>query len=253
MTRWITTAALAAAVAFASAPQAQAQDLVDETGFVDENADGIPDGFRGRHHRRHIARLAGQLTDEQLAELQNKIAELREADAGREEIKAAVDELLSDFGVEVPNRGNQLAERFGDQLTEEQLAELLGEVETLRESGATRDEVRNAVHSLLDGYGVEVPEFGDHLLERFSGVLTDEQVAALSEELDALQESGATRDEIRAAMGESLQEFGIDAPAGPGRGGPRGMPGRFDRRGGRHGRFGPVGPTPEPEPVADPE
>jgi hypothetical protein len=80
MKNWITTAALATAVTFAAMPQAEAQDdvLDDEVTFVDENADGVHDGFRYHMHRRGIARFAEQLTGEQLAELEASIAELKE-------------------------------------------------------------------------------------------------------------------------------------------------------------------------------
>lgn len=256
MRQWITATAVAAVVTCVGLPhQAQAQDEIDDAGFVDENADGVHDGFHGRRHHRHLAHLAAQLTEEQIAELRATIEELKESDATREEMKTAVDAVLESFGVDVPDVGDHLAARFGDALTDEQIQAIVDKVNTLREAGATRDVVQGAVHDLLEGYGVDLPDVTDHLTARFGEMLTEEQLAQLVEEVTALEDAGATRDEIRAAVDASLEDYGIDVPAGPGRGskGPGGRDGGFHGRRGNRGHFRPVGPVPDLEPVADPE
>ena len=45
-----------------------------------------------------------------------------------------------------------------EQLTEEQRAEVHELVSGMREAGASRDEVRAAVHALLESWGIELPE-----------------------------------------------------------------------------------------------
>lgn len=158
MKRLIVTAALAAAVTCAGLTQAQAQDAVDENvGFVDENADGIHDGFRARRHARGLARFADQLTEEQLAEVQARIAELRESDATREEVGEAMHELLEGYGVALPDPGERIAAHLGDVLTDEQLQSLVDEVTALREAGATHGDIREAVDATLEELGIERP------------------------------------------------------------------------------------------------
>lgn len=159
MKRWIVTTALAAVVTCAGLPQAQAQDeIVDEdVSFVDENADGIHDGFRGRRLARGLARFADQLTEDQLSEVQARIAELRESDATREEVGEAVHELLEGYGVELPDPGERLSSHLGDLLTDEQLQSLIDEVTALREAGATHGDIRTAVDATLEELGIDRP------------------------------------------------------------------------------------------------
>jgi hypothetical protein len=45
-----------------------------------------------------------------------------------------------------------------DQLTEEQRDALHTMVTEMREAGSSRDEIRAAVHALLEGWGIELPE-----------------------------------------------------------------------------------------------
>ena len=46
----------------------------------------------------------------------------------------------------------------------------------------------------------------------FMGNLTDEQMTILNEKMQELRESGATQEEIMAAMRELMEEFGIQNP-----------------------------------------
>ena len=77
--------------------------------FVDENADGIDDNVRISYHRgrkgvfgRHGT--SSQLTKEQRAELKTLVDGLKESDTSREDIRAAVDAKLEEWGVERPDR-----------------------------------------------------------------------------------------------------------------------------------------------------
>ena len=180
MRKWMTVGALAFAVVAADATLARAQD-----DFVDENGDGVDDGA-ARAHRFGRRGIRSQLTEAQ-----------------REEVKAAV--------------------------------------ETLRAAEASRSDIDAAVGSLLEGYGVDMPARRDKL----SSVLSEDQLADLRAEIDGLKESGASREDVRAAFEAKLGEFGVDPSTvkrpPPGRRGGHNKP--RGRRGGRRG--------PAPAPAAD--
>ncbi len=118
--------------------------------------EGRGEGRGGRH------RLMEQLTEEQRDQVHALVSGMRESGATREEIHAAVRELLAGWGIEVPEhpRGEGRGPRHElmDRLTEEQRAELHKLVSGMREAGATHEEIREAVHALLGSWGIELPE-----------------------------------------------------------------------------------------------
>lgn len=236
MRKWMAVGALALAVAAADVPAAQAQDT-----FVDENGDGIDDGAAHRHRFGRRGALRGvrsQLTEEQRAELKTALEALKASEATRDEVRAAVDELLAGYGFERPDAADRLTQRLSGVLTETQLAEVQAAIGELKAAEASRSEVKAAVDALLEGYGVERPERSG----RLSSVLTEDQRSSLRAEIDALREGGATRDEVRAAFEAKLTEFGLDPSSirSPRSGGP----GRFGKFRGRRGGF--RGPAPAP-------
>ena len=190
MKKWMAIGMMAFAIVAADASLAQAQD-----GFVDENGDGVDDGA-ARFHR-----------------------------FGRRGL-----------------RGVQ------SQLTEAQRAEVKDAIETLKASEATRKEVQVAIGTMLEGFGVELPDRGDHIAQRLSGVLTEAQLAEVQAKIDELNAAEASRKDIRTAFEAKLGEFGVDPSAirNGKRGGRRG-PGKFR---GRKGGFRGPAPT-EDAPVSD--
>jgi hypothetical protein len=52
-------------------------------------------------------------------------------------------------------RGNG---RFGDRLTEEQREAIHARVRELREAGASREDIHEAVREMFEGYGIEIPK-----------------------------------------------------------------------------------------------
>ena len=153
----------------------------------------------------------------------------------------AQDDFVDENGDGVDD-GAAYVHRFGgrgglrgvrSQLTDEQRAEVKTAIESLKESGATHEEVHAALATMLKGYGIELPAPGDRLVERLSSVLAEDQLTELRTEIDALRESGASHKDIRAALKTKLGEFGVDPSAI--RGGRRGS-GKFrGHRGGSHG------------------
>lgn len=96
--------------------------------------------------------LANLLTDEQEAALTTLIEGLKESDTSREDIRAAVDAKLEEWGVERPERG------LAAVLTDEQETELKTLIEGLRASDTSREDIRAAVDAKLEEWGIERPE-----------------------------------------------------------------------------------------------
>lgn len=150
-----------------------------------------------------------QLTDDQRDILKSTIADLREAEATREEIRAAVEALYAEWGLEMPVRDGRLS----DFLTEEQQAELEALVQGMKDAGATREEIKAAVDALFEEWGIERPNpqrLKDKKSDRrWMSELTEEQRTIIREMVRSMREDGATREEIREAVRAQLEEWGI--------------------------------------------
>jgi Spy/CpxP family protein refolding chaperone len=128
-------------------------------------------GFRGPHHGKGFC---SSLTDEQRDAVHTMVREMRESGISREEIHASVGEALRGYGVELPKDWNEMPQRHRgpapgegrrgarhfSRLTQEQRDALRARRAELRESGATREEIRAAVREMLKSYGIEVPGKG---------------------------------------------------------------------------------------------
>ena len=192
--------AVALSLTFWGWTPARAHDFVDEDGINDVETFKHRAGKRGR---RGIARL---LTEEQRTALKETVDALKAEGATDEEIRAAVDALFEEFGIERPGG-------FLRSLTDEQRAAVKEKVSSLRVEGATDEEIQAAVNTLFEELGVEPPEGWQFRSRRSGGLLSDEQRTAVKERIDALKAEGATDEEIRAAVGVLFEEFGIERPA----------------------------------------
>ncbi|MBC8185286.1 T9SS type A sorting domain-containing protein [candidate division KSB1 bacterium] len=190
----------------------------------------VPQDFGKRFGRRghHENPLFAQLTEEQKQTIKTKMDELRAQDISREEITAAIAELLTSWGIDVPEN---FGERFGRrgpqgnplfaQLSEEQRKAIQGTIQELRSHEVPREEIAAAVAEMLEGWGIEVPEgfvenFGKHRPRfPFPGIwqqLSEEQKQVIKDLTATMRENGATRMEIRQAVREKLEEFGFELP-----------------------------------------
>jgi hypothetical protein len=182
---------------------------------------------RGPHHK-----FMEQLTEEQQQEVKVKMKELWESGASRDEIHAEVTKMLKEYGVEIPDdfkgfRGERGPRRgrgfmkFADQLSEDQRKTIKEKVETLREEGASREEIHTEIFKIFKEYGIEIPEDFKNVRGKrghrpgrgfmhFSDELTEEQRAAIREKAKSMHEQGASREEIHAEIGNMLSEFGVD-------------------------------------------
>jgi len=102
------------------------------------------------------------------------------------------------------------------QLTDEQRAEVQAAIESLKAEDATKEEIRTALATMLEGYGIELPEPGDGLVTRLSSVLTEAQLAEVQAKIDELNAADASGSDVRAAVGTLLEGYGVDFPSRPG-------------------------------------
>jgi hypothetical protein len=109
--------------------------------------------------------IFSSLTSEQREAVHARVTEMRENGASREEVHAAVGEMLKSYGIELPEDWNEKphgrrgpGRRFMTQLTEEQREAVRARVTEMRENGASREETRAVVHEMLKSYGIELPD-----------------------------------------------------------------------------------------------
>ncbi|MFT5089445.1 MAG: hypothetical protein ACI906_002074 [Candidatus Latescibacterota bacterium] len=133
-------------------------------------------------------------------------------------------------------RSGNLKGTLARELSTEQRTAIKGEIDALREAGASAEEITAAVATQLVAAGVELPE--NFAEEHTARVVERQAQAAQREEIHTLvaglREEGATREEITAA----LTEAGFELPN-------KGRPGHGH---GHHGRgmrgAGPVDAAP---------
>ena len=127
--------------------------------------DGHPRGQKTRTERHQVKiskdKQHSQLTAEQRETIKSKVSQMKEAESTPKAIKQTVDQMMQNFGVEPTQRkGKGRAKRQNplDQLTEEQKSQVDAKVKEMRETGTDRREIRNQVHSMLEGFGLKKPQ-----------------------------------------------------------------------------------------------
>jgi DNA-binding transcriptional regulator YhcF (GntR family) len=184
-------------------------------------------GFRnaGRHQGSCDGPCA-DLTEDQRTALREKVTEMKEAGATREQIREAVGQMLTEFGVELPEDWSQRSMRgpggfrfLCADLTEEQRATIREKVQELKESGVTREKVHEAVGVMLQDFGIELPEDwnqrpmpGPGRFRLLHADLTEEQRAAIREKVQEMRAAGNSRKEIREAVRGMFQDYGVELP-----------------------------------------
>ncbi len=119
--------------------------------------------------------------------------------------------------------GHQGKAQFGQQmfpnLTQEQRQTVQETVQSLREKGATPEEIRAAVGKLFDEWGIEKPQMRQGFKGRRGAganghkpMLTDEQRETLHSTIKEMRDQNATRNEIHAKVTELFQSWGIEMP-----------------------------------------
>lgn len=100
---------------------------------------------------------------------------------------------------------------FLEQLTEEQRVELQNLRQSMKDQGADRKEIHDAVMAKLEEWGIEVPEH-PHIVERLKDQLTEDQINELESMIDEMRSQNADRREICQAVHAKLEEWGIELP-----------------------------------------
>lgn len=151
-------------------------------------------------------RIVNQLTQQQRETLRETVQELRAQGATQDEIRKAVADLFKSWNLEMPEHRKHRHDNalFADLLTEEQQETLKSTIKQLREQGASRKEIHEAVADLFESWDLEMPERPSQPA-RFQQ-LTDEQKKELREYIRSLHQSGQTRQEIREAVQEWLNK-----------------------------------------------
>jgi DNA-binding transcriptional regulator YhcF (GntR family) len=135
----------------------------------------LPEDWKGLRARGGFGPGPGgfwaDLTDEQREAIHDKIKEMRDQDATREEIHAAVVEILKGYGIDVPEDWGE--GRKGDQrqrcrltqdqresvrnLADEQRRTVRETIREMRRQGATCEEIQEKVDQMLEGIGIQSP------------------------------------------------------------------------------------------------
>lgn len=182
---------------------------------------------QGPHHK-----IMKQLTDEQQKEVKMKMKDLRESGASGEEIRTTVHKMFKEYGVELPEnsqgiRGERDSRKgrgfikVTDQLSEEQKAAIQDKVKTLRDNGASREEIHKEVITMLKEFGATIPEEFNRFPGKrghrpgrgfvpFLDTLTEEQRAAIREKAKSMHEEGATKEEVHEEIQKMFEDFGLN-------------------------------------------
>jgi DNA-binding transcriptional MerR regulator len=164
-----------------------------------------------------------QLTDDQKTEIQQLTQSMKDSGASQQEIRDAINAKLQEWGIEVPEV--PLREPpWISQLTDDQKTQIEQMVQSMKDSGATPQEIRDALKAKLQEWGIQLPELrGGQPTNStrplrdppWMSQLTDDQKVQIQQLIESLRASGATPHEIRDAVNAKLQELGIQLPAPP--------------------------------------
>ena len=141
--------------------------------LFDEWGIDMPAHFPGRMGRMGQNGFGSpQLTDEQREQLHATVQGLRDQDATREEIRAAVDALFTEWGIERPqhDQGHK-GPAWMQNLTQEQRQSIRDMIRHMRTDGASRQEIHDAVQKQLQEWGVDGDAGGQGLLQKNDGTL----------------------------------------------------------------------------------
>jgi len=172
-------------------------------------------------------------TDEQRQMLNDTINKLKVSGATREQIRDSVNELLTQWGISIPQQTGtpHPLPPWMANLTAQQIQTLNETTKSMEASGATREQIKTAVNELLTQWGIAIPEdtptrhppqswvtnqTGTQLPQPpWMANLTDQQKQTLEETVNNMKASGATPEQIRNALNELLRQWGIEIPQCP--------------------------------------
>jgi len=98
------------------------------------------------------------LTDVQKEEIQQLVQSMKDAGASQEDIMSAVNAKLAEWGIEVPEHQGPRNPPWMQNLTDDQKEQIQQLIDEMRENGANREEIREAIVQQLEEWGIEIPE-----------------------------------------------------------------------------------------------
>jgi Spy/CpxP family protein refolding chaperone len=172
------------------------------------------------------------LTAEQRAAVASLMESSKADGKTREEVRTAMSELLTSYGVTLPDNfmigPGQRGNGKGPALTMDQRAAVNALRTSLQAEGKTPAEVRTAIGELMTSYGIIAPNRPQGPNTPPNGIgggpgLTEVQRTEIQSIRETMQAAGNTPAEIRAAVEVKFTEYGITIPP------PRGPKGRRGR------------------------
>ena len=107
-----------------------------------------------------------QLTDDQKTEIQQLTQSMKDAGASPQKIGDAVNAKLQEWGIQPPEcSGGQPTDStrplrdppWMSRLTDDQKTQIQQLIQTMKDSGATPQNIRDAINSKLQEWGIELP------------------------------------------------------------------------------------------------
>ena len=111
-------------------------------------------GRRGPKPGRGLREFSDQLTNEQRAAIREKAKTMHEQGISREEIHTQIGNMLKEYGIDVPDNFGQHREMWKN-LSDVQRKTIREKMREMREEGATRVEIREKIHKMIQEFEVK--------------------------------------------------------------------------------------------------
>ncbi len=96
------------------------------------------------------------LTEVQRQTVREKVREMRDAGASRDEIRSTVREMLRSYGIEIPKDAHCQRRSIMLKLNDEERQAIRDKVRQMRDAGASRQEIRTEVIEMMKGFGIDI-------------------------------------------------------------------------------------------------
>jgi len=117
-----------------------------------------PRGKRGHRPGKGLMHLSDELTNEQRVAIREKSKSMHEEGASREEIHIEIGKMLKEFGIDLPDDFVKHREMM-ENLNEEQRKAIRVKSRAMRKDDATPKEIRNEIHKMLRGFGINESDY----------------------------------------------------------------------------------------------
>jgi N-methylhydantoinase B/oxoprolinase/acetone carboxylase alpha subunit len=127
------------------------KEMLKESGVdVPDDAKLFPP-MRGHRPGRFMERYLKDLDEDQRSALKEKVDQLHDQGASREEIHAEVQKMLESYGIEIPEKPGRHGEKW-PCLTDEQRQAVRTKIREMRASDASREEIHEAAKKMTEEF-----------------------------------------------------------------------------------------------------